>query len=177
MATVFGFDSLYVQYSDQYNMIVSICNMINLDVDFVSPSCIVPGGVWKCAQPAAPAASMFVRCLCRYSYGYYLLLVVPLIPFSIAGMLSGLAWVWLHKVKRLKIMGVRLGFMCMQQEQFEHYALSCVSTSIPFLGIIYNNVCLKGFGTTLSTHPSARKSSTRIQTHQAGMQAHLRAFR
>ena len=62
---------------------------------------------------------------CRWQYGYYLLLVVPLIPFGIALVLSLLAWVWLHKVKRPKLMGVRLGFMCVHKEHFEHYFVSC----------------------------------------------------
>ena len=48
MATVFGFDSLYVLHSSTYNNIVQICNIINLDVDFVSPSCLLSTGeIWK----------------------------------------------------------------------------------------------------------------------------------
>ena len=44
-------------------------------------------------------------------------------------------------------MNVRFGFMCETREQLEYYALSCMAPAIPFLGIVYNNVCLKGFGT------------------------------
>ncbi len=51
MATVFGFDSLYLGHSPIYNTIVGICNIINLDVDFVSPSCILSAGsIWKYAH-------------------------------------------------------------------------------------------------------------------------------
>ena len=47
MATVFGYDSLFLGHSSIYNTIVGICNIINLDVDFVSPSCLLSAGIWK----------------------------------------------------------------------------------------------------------------------------------
>jgi len=48
MATVFGYDSLFLGHSGMYNTIVGICNIINLDVDFVSPSCLLSAGeIWK----------------------------------------------------------------------------------------------------------------------------------
>jgi hypothetical protein len=98
---------------------------------------------------------------------------VPLIPFTIAGTLSLLAWVWLRKVKRLKFMGVRLGFMCIHQEQFEHYALSCISTAIPFLGIVYNNVCLKGFGIHSLHDTAARPGRARVVSASDHPEQHL----
>ena len=38
-------------------------------------------------------------CLLRWSYGYYLLLIVPTLPFLISGALTSLAWIWSKKVK------------------------------------------------------------------------------
>jgi hypothetical protein len=46
MATIFTFDQSYNYHSAQYDTIVSICNIINLDVDYVSPSCLLSDGVW-----------------------------------------------------------------------------------------------------------------------------------
>ena len=49
-ATVFTFDSRYLNHSSHYDVIVAISNIINIDVDFVSPSCTLPGRVWGCAR-------------------------------------------------------------------------------------------------------------------------------
>ena len=47
MSAVFSFDTKYVKYSQAYQGIVSFCNIINLNVDYVSPSCILPGREWR----------------------------------------------------------------------------------------------------------------------------------
>ena len=60
-----GFDSLYTEHSQHYNTIVAICNIVNIDVDFVSPSCLLQGGVWKYAVP-------FVFCALEATPGFFL---------------------------------------------------------------------------------------------------------
>jgi hypothetical protein len=82
MSTVFTFDDAFAgRHSDAYKNIVNICNIVNLNVDFVSPSCLIPSGDW------------------RWSYGFYILLAVPLIPFAVTAFAGGLAWVWCKHVK------------------------------------------------------------------------------
>ena len=46
-----------------------VCNIVNLDVGFVSPSCLLPSGDWRWSE----------------SYGFYILLAVPLIQFFVTG--------------------------------------------------------------------------------------------
>jgi hypothetical protein len=38
---------MYTEHSSHYDTIVAISNLINLNPDFVSPSCIMDGGVWR----------------------------------------------------------------------------------------------------------------------------------
>jgi hypothetical protein len=125
MATVFVFDDSYKRHSTAYKTIVSITNIVNLDVDYVSPSCLIPSGDW------------------RWSYGYYILLAVPLIPFAVTGLVTALAWGWSRHVKTRNFRGIHMGFMCETNRQAENYALSYLKDSIPFLGVVYNNVCVK----------------------------------
>ena len=49
---MFTFDSRYLNHSSHYDVIVAISNIINIDVDFVSPSCTLPSRVWGCARLA-----------------------------------------------------------------------------------------------------------------------------
>jgi hypothetical protein len=103
-----------------------------------------------------------------------------LIPFGIVVVLTLLAWVWLHKVKRPSFMGVKMGFMCVHKEHFEHYVLSNISAAIPFLTIVYNNVCLKGFGARSTTFLRAANRVAppgRLRQLQAGLQVCSRACR
>jgi len=127
MSTVFTFDDQFTRHSQAYATIVSITNIVNLDVDYVSPSCLIPSGDW------------------RWSYGYYILLAVPLIPFVVTGLLSFVAWAWCRSVKKRTWHGIHLGFMCNTPSQVEHFVLGYLKESIPFLGVVYNNVCLKAF--------------------------------
>ena len=79
--------------------------------------------------------------------GYYLLLIVPLIPFTISLFLGGVAWAWKRYVGRRFIGHLSLDIMCDTDGKVEAYFLSCLKQSIPFLGCVYNNICLKSFAT------------------------------
>jgi hypothetical protein len=41
--------------------------------------------------------------------------------------------------------GIHLGFMCSTKNQVRSYTLSYLKDSIPFVGVVYSNVCLKSF--------------------------------
>jgi len=100
MSTVFTFSELYRGHSSHYMTIVDISNIINLNVDYVAPSCLLNDGVW------------------RYTYGFYTLLIVPFIPFVISLLLYLLARLWAAHIKIRSIFGgLHLGFMCDQQDQ------------------------------------------------------------
>jgi hypothetical protein len=84
----------------------------------------------------------------RYAYGYYILLLIPVIPWLLSAMLTGAALAWSRKFgKTQEVFGVHLGFMCANMEQVKNYGFSCLKQSIPFLGVVYNNVCLLAFNT------------------------------
>jgi hypothetical protein len=84
----------------------------------------------------------------RYAYGYYILLLIPMIPWLLSAMLTGAALAWSRKFgKTQEVFGVHLGFMCANMEQVKNYGFSCLKQSIPFLGVVYNNVCLLAFNT------------------------------
>ena len=102
-------------------------DLINLDVDYVSPSCLTPSGKWT------------------YSDSYYTLLVIPFIPLFFVGTLGLLAKGWAKYIKRDSIYGLRLSFMCVTEMQVRRYFLGLVNAAIPFLGIVYNNICIKSF--------------------------------
>ena len=55
---MYGFHTKYKDHSSFYLSVISFFMIVNFDVDFISPSCIMPGGVWKY----------------RYSFGLQLLL-------------------------------------------------------------------------------------------------------
>jgi hypothetical protein len=82
-----------------------------------------------------------------YSYGFYILLIIPIIPFIISAVLTGVALGWSTYLKRQDVCGIHMGFMCVNSELAFAYMRSCVKASVPFLGIVYNNVCLKVFST------------------------------
>ena len=94
----------------------------------------------------APDRPCFDCFLHRYAYGYYILLLIPMIPWLITAMLTGAALLWSRSMgKNQEIFGVHLGFMCANTEQVKNYCLACVRESLPFLGVVYNNVCLLAF--------------------------------
>jgi hypothetical protein len=94
----------------------------------------------------APDGPCFDCSLHRYAYGYYILLLIPMIPWLITAMLTGAALLWSRSMgKNQEIFGVHLGFMCANTEQVKNYCLACVRESLPFLGVVYNNVCLLAF--------------------------------
>jgi hypothetical protein len=79
--------------------------------------------------------------------GYYLLLVIPLIPLTITGLLGLIAWAWQHWVGRrpAKIGWLTFSILCETREDVEHFVLRCLKESLPFFGVVYNNICLKSF--------------------------------
>jgi hypothetical protein len=84
----------------------------------------------------------------RYSYGFYVLVTIPLIPYAIAGFLGGLALLWQRFVGKRTIHGfLHLGFMCETEYQVWRYFLLCVKRAVPFVGCVYNNICLYSFNT------------------------------
>ncbi len=83
----------------------------------------------------------------RYVYGYYLLLLIPFIPFIFSFLATGAAWIWSRKVGQRTYGGFRTAFMCENDAQVRRYFMHCIKQSIPFLGVVYNNVCLMAFGT------------------------------
>ena len=86
-------------------------DIINLNVDFVSPSCTMATGVWKYEL------AWLLRCSHarvsiehgtdwhRYAYGYYLLLGIPFIPFALSLLMYGLAHLWSIKVGKRTVLG------------------------------------------------------------------------
>ena len=90
---------------------------------------------------------VFIVSCCRYAYGYYLLLIIPLIPFACSAFLSGVALLWSRRIKRRSFGRFHMRFMCTNNVEFWIYARSCFKASMPFLGIVYNNICLKSFNT------------------------------
>jgi len=103
-------------------------HLINLNVDYVSPSCIMPGGVWP-----------------LFTAGYYTLLIIPLIPFALCGALYALARFWALYVKQESLLGLRLGFMVSSPEFAWQYLTGCIKAAIPFPGIVYNSICQLSF--------------------------------
>jgi hypothetical protein len=124
MSTIFSYTSLYSTHSDSYNNIVTIANLINLNVDYVSPSCIMADGVWP-----------------LFTGGFYCLVVIPVLPFAICGVLYGIARLWAKYVKRESMFGLHFGFMVNSKELAWQYLLRCFKASVPFPGIVYNNMC------------------------------------
>jgi hypothetical protein len=82
---------------------------------------------------------------CRWAYGYYVLLVIPIFPFMISCLLAAVASLWSRRGWPGHVWGFQLGFMCETGKQVRMYFLSCIGASLPFLGVIYNNVCLQAF--------------------------------
>ena len=44
---IVSYDTLYLNHSVHYNTIVAISNILNLNVDFVSPSCTLLAREWR----------------------------------------------------------------------------------------------------------------------------------
>jgi len=124
MSTIFSYSSLYSTHSDAYQNIVTLANLINLNVDYVSPSCIMPDKVWP-----------------LFTGGFYALVLIPIIPFAICGILYGMARVWAKYIKRESVYGFHFGFMVQTKELAWQYLLRCFKASVPFPGIVYNNMC------------------------------------
>jgi hypothetical protein len=122
LSTIFTFSEMYRGHSVYYWTIVDISNIINLNVDYVAPSCLLTDAVW------------------RYTYGYYALLIVPLMPFLISLLLYLLARVWAAFIRQRVIFGTfHFGFMCANSDQANDYFVACIKQSVPFLGVVYNS--------------------------------------
>jgi hypothetical protein len=57
------------------------------------------------------------------------------------------ALLWSRRIKRRSFGRFHMRFMCTNNVEFWIYARSCFKASMPFLGIVYNNICLKSFNT------------------------------
>jgi hypothetical protein len=130
LSAVFTFNGKY-QHGDVYNFIVTVSNLINIDPDYVSPSCLLRGREWT------------------YEMGFYLLLIVPLIPLAISGGLVSIAWAWQRfNGRRPAKMGcLSFDILCETPEQVAHFGARCLKETLPFVGVVYNNICLKSFAT------------------------------
>ena len=62
-------------------------------------------------------------------------------PFAICGVLYGIARLWAKYVKRESMYGFHFGFMVNSKELAWQYLLRCFKASVPFPGIVYNNMC------------------------------------
>ena len=78
---------------------------------------------------------------------FYTLLIIPVIPFLGAAALYGIARLWARHVKLSSFKGIHLAFMCANEDLAFKYGLSCLKASVPFLGIVYNNICIQAFNT------------------------------
>ena len=81
----------------------------------------------------------------RFSYAYYTLLIIGLIPFLLAFIFAGIARLWAQKVGKHSIGSIHLPFMCEDQEKARRLLMSGLKESTPFFGIVYNNVCSMTF--------------------------------
>jgi hypothetical protein len=152
---VFTFDTRYLNHSDHYNVIIAISNIINIDVDFVSEtkSAFAPALLMMCwhtqlvlVTQVSPSCTLPSR-LWGYQHGYYLLLIVAFLPTLLSLLTTGIAWVWSVTVKKHEVFGVHLPFMCDEWKQVRRLLMRCLQESVPFFGVVYNNVCLKAFQT------------------------------
>jgi hypothetical protein len=50
-------------------------------------------------------------------------------------------------MKTSNYMGVHMSFMCENREQVFRLGCRCISASVPFLGVVYNSICIKSFST------------------------------
>jgi hypothetical protein len=73
------------------------------------------------------------------------MLVVPLIPFALTVLFTGLAWIWSRTIAKRSLGGFRMQFMLDDTAQLRAYFLSWLAVSIPFVHIIYNGICMKVF--------------------------------
>ena len=116
MSTIFTFDDVYPAHSSNYKAVVTISDLINLNVDYVSPSCIIPSGVWRyhrsaCAVSAhgpVPHLACVFLCWCSWSYSFWVLLVIPILPFLASCFAGGLAHLH-YKVRGHKGKGTIFG--------------------------------------------------------------------
>ena len=76
-----------------------------------------------------------------FTGGFYVLVLIPIMPFAICGVLYGMARVWAKYIKRESLYRVHLGFMVETKELAWQYLLRCIKASVPFPGIVYNNMC------------------------------------
>ena len=71
--------------------------------------------------------------------------MIPVIPFFFVGTLGLLAKGWAKYIKCDTFYGLQRPFMCTTDMQARRYTLRLINVAIPFLGIVYNNICIKSF--------------------------------
>jgi hypothetical protein len=92
-------------------------------------------------------ASLHFRLRCSYLYSFVVTLLLPLIPFSIGLVFTGVAWVWSLTVARRSVLWIHFRFMCVDSADVKRYFLEWLSISAPFLTGVYNCLCTKTFDT------------------------------
>ena len=80
-----------------------------------------------------------------YSYGFFALVIVPIIPFLISLLAFLLARFWANSIKSREVLGFHLGFMCKTPEQATNYLHAWLKQSVPFLGVVYNSKYLLSY--------------------------------
>ena len=83
----------------------------------------------------------------RYRYSFGLTLMLPLIPFSVSGIMIAVSWLWARTIAASAVYGVSFGFMCASAGDVRQYAMLWLARSVPFLHVIYNVICAKTFNT------------------------------
>ncbi len=58
-----------------------------------------------------------------------------------------MGYVWYRKVKVTTYMGRHYTFMCVTKDHVFRLGCHCISKSVPFLGVVYNSICIKSFST------------------------------
>jgi hypothetical protein len=89
------------------------------------------------------------------------MLLIPMVPFSITFASTAVAWTWSRAIARPTFCGLHMWFMCENVAQVRDLFMSGLSTSVPFLHIVYNGICMK---TLLSFHCTELADGSRFLT-------------
>ena len=124
-------------------------------VDFVTPSCLLPSGEWTYglmpSQRTLPFKHLWdgrsgrAACSRRYPFSFGLMLLIPMVPFSITFASTAVAWMWSRAIARPTLCGLRLWFTCADSAQVRELFIRGLAKSVGFLHIVYNGICMKTF--------------------------------
>ena len=94
---------------------------------------------------ASMGHSGFAACSRRYPFSFGLMLLIPMVPFSITFASTALAWMWSRAIARPTLCGLRLWFTCADSAQVRELFIRGLAKSVGFLHIVYNGICMKTF--------------------------------